>query len=197
MQMNRPYRTSRVEDLSERVTKFADNREQLATVLHELSFRKTKMALDLQVRVEGLLGSGSAVAQNSVTAPKEPLEGHGGAKHPVAASIPGSLDDESELARMRQLLEVLRNGITVRSEQLDRWGMSCSVTPGLFEVVIKYWEAELSEVPDERGRTKSLLTRELSEMSPLGTNDSGIDYPRKRGDSKAKTRIEKSKAQAR
>lgn len=195
--MNRPYRNSRVEDLVDRVTTFADNREQLATVLHELSFRKTKMALDLQVRVEGLLGSGSAVAQSSVTAPKEPLEGHGGAEQPVAASIPGSLDDESELARMRQLLEVLRNGITVRSEQLDRWGMACSVTPGLFEVVIKYWEAELSEVPDERGRTKSLLTRELPEMSPLGTNDSGIDYPRKRRDSKAKTRLEKSKAQAR
>ncbi len=184
-----------MEDLVERVATFANNREQLVTVLHELSFRKTKMALDLQVRVEGLLGSGSAVTQSSVSAPTEPLEGHGGAKHSV--SISGSVEDESELSRMRQLVEVLRNGITVRSEQLDRWGMSCSVTPGLFEVVIKYWEAELSEVPDERGRTKSLLTRELPEMSPLGTNDSGVDYPRKRRDSKAKTRLEKSKAQAR
>ena len=97
---------------------------------------------------------------------------------------------------MRRILEVLRNGITVRSEQLDRWGMSCSVTPLLFEVVIKFWEAELSEVPDERGRTKSLLARELLEMSPLGANDSGVDYPRKRRESKAKNRLEKTKAQA-
>jgi hypothetical protein len=194
--MNRPYRNSRVEDLIELVATFADNREQLATVLHELSFRKTKMALNLQARVEGLLGSDSAVIRTSTPAPKEPLEGHGGTTLPAAASSPGSVDEDSELVHMRRLLEVLRNGITVRSERLDRWGMSCSVTPGLFEVVIKYWEAELSEVPDERGRTKSLLARELLEMSPLGANDSGVDYPRKRRESKAKNRLEKTKAQA-
>ena len=60
--------------------------------------------------------------------------------------------------------EELRQTFTVKGSLLSRWGMTELMPKEFIQVVVELWSTKITDVPDQFGRTKDLLIKNMLDL---------------------------------
>jgi hypothetical protein len=114
---------------------------------HELSFRTTKAARQLLAEID----SGAAISP-PVQPPKAQV---------ISEAITTDFAVDNELIYR---YEELRQTFTVKGSLLSRWGMTELMPNEFMQEIVKLWSNKISDTPDQYGRTKELLFKNMLDL---------------------------------
>lgn len=114
---------------------------------HELSYRSTKSARQLLTEID----SGT-----TISAPGPP---------PLAQVVSEMTTADHEMDHgLASRYEELRQTFTVKGSLLSRWGMTEIMPKDFMQAVIELWSTRITDVPDQFGRTKDLLIKNMLDL---------------------------------
>ena len=163
--MSRNYLQHTIDQLEALAKDPATDSDTLLAVKAELPHRKkTRQRADLILsHIDHRLASVPSESAKSETPRSIATES------PSTDSAPDS-GASAELQQLRREVQILRDGISVRSECLERWGLSISAPPALIDLAAEYWRRKLGTVADCRGRTIKTLEADLARERELRTS---------------------------
>jgi hypothetical protein len=155
--MSREYLQHTIDQLEELAKDPATEPETLLAVKAELPHRKKT-----RQRADQIL---SHIEKRLASVPPKSPESKTPKSKATKRSSTGSDPDSgagAELQQLRREVKILRDGVSVMAECLERWGLSISAPPALIDLAAEFWRRNLGTEPDGRGRTIKTLEVDLA-----------------------------------
>ena len=147
----RNYMSKSVIQLRELALENLHDPSVIVKLKHELSFRTTKAARQLLAEID----SGAAISP-----PVQP---------PVAQVVSEAITTDFAVDNeLTYRYEALRQTFTVKGSLLSRWGMTELMPNEFMQEIVKLWSTKISDTPDQYGRTKELLSKNMLDLG-IGT----------------------------